>query len=55
MKTIYPPKPFKDFETWRKWIKKQANKNLSPEAKFEAEFMRIWSEFKQSIIKARTK
>tara|TARA_R110001583_G_scaffold109356_2_gene258030 strand:+ start:1054 stop:1221 length:168 start_codon:yes stop_codon:yes gene_type:complete len=55
MKTTYPPKPFKDYETWRNWQKEVAAKVMTPEDKFEAAFMRIWSDYKRSIIKARTK
>ena len=51
MKTTLPTDPIKDYDEWRKFI----SKSLSPESKFEAEFMRIWSNYKQSIIKARTK
>ena len=52
MKTTLPKNPIKDYNEWRKFI---ASQIMKPEDKFEAEFMRIWSEFKQSIIKARTK
>lgn len=52
MKTTLPKNPIKDYDEWRKFI---ASQIMKPEDKFEAEFMRIWSEFKQSIIKARTK
>jgi len=52
MKTTLPENPIKDYDEWRKYIAKQVQ---TPADKFESEFMRIWSEFKQSIIKARTK
>tara|TARA_R110000787_G_scaffold74453_3_gene165495 strand:- start:5574 stop:5732 length:159 start_codon:yes stop_codon:yes gene_type:complete len=52
MKTTYPKEPIKDFNEWRKFISEKA---ITPEEKFEANFMRIWSEFKTSINKARTK
>lgn len=52
MKTTYPKEPIKDFNEWRKYI---AEQTLTPEDKFEADFLRIWSEFKTSILKARTK
>ena len=55
MKTTYPPKPFKDYNQWHKWQKEVAAKVMTPEDKFEAEFMRIWSNYKSSIIKARIK
>ena len=52
MKTTLPEKPIKDYNKWRKYIASQVQ---TPADKFESDFMRIWSEFKQSIIKARTK
>jgi hypothetical protein len=52
MKTTYPSDPSKNFDEWRKYI---ANKAITPEEKFEAEFMRIWSDYKDSIVNARTK
>lgn len=50
--TTLPKEPIKDFDEWRKYIAKQV---MTPEDKFEAEFMRIWSDFKNSINSARTK
>ena len=67
MKTTYPPDPINDFNKWRKFIasKKVINKlseeelktlfAMTPEEIFEADFMKAWSKFKDSIIKARTK
>ena len=52
MKTTYPEEPIKDYNEWRKFISKMV---LTPEDKFESDFMRIWSNYKQSIINARTK
>ena len=52
MKTTYPSDPSKNYDEWRKYI---ANKAMTPEDKFEADFMRIWSDFKESIKNARTK
>jgi len=51
MKTTLPKEPIKDFEKWRKYI---ADQVMTPEAKFEADFMRIWARFKQDVIEART-
>tara|TARA_R110000822_G_scaffold77947_1_gene186792 strand:- start:811 stop:966 length:156 start_codon:yes stop_codon:yes gene_type:complete len=50
MKTVYPEKPAKDFNEWHRHI---SNQLLTPEEKFEAEFMRIWLEFKNSVAKSR--
>jgi len=52
MKTTLPKEPIKDFKKWRKYI---ADQVMTPEAKFEADFMRIWARFKQDVIEARTK
>jgi hypothetical protein len=52
MKTTYPTDPSKDYNEWRKYI---ANKAMTPEEKFEADFMRIWSNYMESIKNARTK
>ncbi len=52
MKTTIPKEPIKDFEEWRKYI---ADQGMNPEAKCEADFMRIWARFKQDVIEARTK
>jgi|TARA_R110000850_G_scaffold139510_1_gene260792 hypothetical protein len=52
MKTTYPTDPSKDFN---EGIKHLTQYGLDPEDKFEAEFMRIWSDFKESIKNARTK
>lgn len=51
-KTTYPEKPFKNHKEWRDWLTKQ---EFDATAKFEADFMRIWTEFKLSIEAARTK
>ena len=48
MKTTYPSDPSKD-------IKHLTQYGMTPEDKFEADFMRIWSDFKESIKNARTK
>ena len=50
-RTSYPSEPFKNHKEWREWI----NKQMTPEQKFESEFFRIWSEYKASIERARTK
>jgi len=52
MKTTYPPEPIKDYNEWRKFI---ASEVMTPEEIFEAEFMKAWTKFKDSVIKARTK
>jgi len=52
MKTTLPKDPIKDFQEWRKYIAKHV---ATPEAKFEADFMRIWARYKQDVINARTK
>jgi|TARA_R110002012_G_scaffold203587_1_gene372972 hypothetical protein len=52
LKTIYPEAPIKDYNEWIAWLN---GTNLSPEDKFEANFMRIWSQYKDSIVQARTK
>lgn len=44
--------PSKDYKEWIKHITKYG---MTPEDKFEAEFMRIWSDYKDSIVNARTK
>jgi len=51
-KTTYPEQRFTDHKEWREWLTKQ---EFDATAKFEADFMRIWSDFKQSIVAARTK
>ena len=51
-KTTYPEEPIKDFSEWREYLANHVN---TPEAKFEANFMRIWTNYKQDIINARTK
>ena len=52
MKTTLPTDPIKDYNEWQKFI---ASKVMTPEEIFEADFMRAWSKFKDSVIKARTK
>ena len=52
MKTTLPTEPLKDFNEWKKFIASQV---MTPEEIFEADFMKAWSKFKDSIIKARTK
>ena len=52
MKTTYPPAPIKDYKEWKKFIASQV---MTPEEIFEADFMRAWSKFKDSVVKARTK
>tara|TARA_R110000787_G_scaffold43672_2_gene106969 strand:- start:3303 stop:3479 length:177 start_codon:yes stop_codon:yes gene_type:complete len=51
-KTTLPTDPIKDFVKWRQYI---ADQVMTPEDKFEAEFMRIWLNFKRSVNSARTK
>ena len=51
-KTTYPDQRFTNHKEWREWLTKQ---EFDATAKFEADFMRIWSDFKQSIVAARTK
>ena len=51
-KTTYPEAPIKDYNKWVEWLN---GTNLSPEDKFEANFMRIWVQYKDSIVQARTK
>lgn len=51
MKTVTPENPIRDFNKWMRWLNKQ---DLTPEEKFEANFMRIWQNYKQDIINART-
>ena len=51
-KTTLPENPRKNYGEWMRWLNKQ---DLTPEEKFEANFMRIWNNYKQDIIKARTK
>jgi len=50
-RTTYPSEPFKNHKEWREWMSKE----MTAEDKFEAEFFRIWSEYKASIQRARTK
>jgi len=52
MKTTYPTDPSKDYN---EWIKNLTQYGMTPEEKFEADFMRIWSNYKESIKNARTK
>lgn len=42
----------KEYKEWMKHLSKNA---ITPEEKFEAQFMRIWSDYKDSIVNARTK
>jgi hypothetical protein len=51
-KTTLPDKTFKTYGEWMKWLNQQ---DLTPEEEFEANFMRIWNNYKNSIVKARTK
>jgi hypothetical protein len=51
-KTVYPSG---GASSYNDWMESLTNSNLTAEERFEAEFMRIWSEYKQSIIDARTK
>ena len=55
MKTALPQEPFKSHAEWRKWMDKQTKHAMTPEDKFEANFMKIWATFKQDVINARTK
>jgi|10_taG_2_1085330.scaffolds.fasta_scaffold284047_2 hypothetical protein len=52
MKTTYPDKPIHNYNEWRAWLN---SRGLTPEEKFEAEFQRIWMNYKSDIINARTK
>ena len=52
MKTTYPSDPSKDYN---EWIKHLTQYGMTPEEKFEADFMRIWSNYMESIKNARTK
>ena len=52
MKTTLPTDPIKDFNEWKKFIASQV---MTPEEIFEADFMKAWSKFKDSVAKARTK
>tara|TARA_R100000353_G_scaffold159307_1_gene118777 strand:+ start:1078 stop:1245 length:168 start_codon:yes stop_codon:yes gene_type:complete len=49
-KTTLPDKPFKNYGDWMKWLNKQ---DLTAEEKFEANFMRIWEQFKADIKNER--
>ena len=51
-KTTYPKQRLSSHTERREWLTKQ---EFDATAKFEADFMRIWSDFKQSIVAARTK
>lgn len=51
-KTTYPDQRFTNHKEWRDYL---SNQELNATDKFEADFMRIWSDFKQSIVNARTK
>lgn len=53
MKTVYPKNPIKDFNEWREFIGHSVV-DIAQD-KFEKDFARIWSDFKSSVIKARTK
>ena len=55
MKTALPQEPFKSHAEWRKWMDKQTSQVMTPEDRFEADFMRIWARFKQDVVNARTK
>ena len=46
MKTTYPSDPSKDYN---EWIKHLTQYGMTPEDKFEAEFMRIWSDLKSQL------
>lgn len=50
-KTTLPEKSFDSYQEWMEWLNGQ---NLTPEEKFEADFMRIWNNYKNDIINART-
>ena len=52
MKTTLPTEPIKDFNEWKRFI---ASKVMTPEEIFEADFMKAWTKFKDSVAKARTK
>ncbi len=52
MKTTYPDNPIKDFNEWREFIGHSVEDIAAD--KFEKDFARIWSDFKSSVIKART-
>ena len=54
MKTSLPKEPIKSHAEWRKWMDEQANYAMTPEDKFEANFLRIWAQFKQDVVNART-
>ena len=51
-KTTLPDRQFKNYGDWMKWLNGQ---NLTPEEKFEANFLRIWNNYKNDIINAQTK
>jgi len=51
--TVLPKNPIKEFEDWMEYIGSSVDE--SPEDKFEREFTRIWTDFKASIIRARTR
>ena len=52
MKTTLPTEPIKEYYEWRKFIASQV---MTPEEIFEADFMKAWTKFKDSVVKARTK
>ena len=52
MKTTLPTHPIKDYNEWRKYIAAQV---MTPEETFEADFMKAWAKFKDSVVNARTK
>jgi len=52
MKTTYPTDPIKNVKEWQKFIASQV---MTPEEIFEADFMKAWLKFKESIKIARTK
>ena len=57
MKTIYPPNPAKNFNEWQDHIRTPREVSEFDQAadKFEADFMRMWLQFRESVVNARTK
>ena len=50
--TTFPEKKFANYGEWMRWLNKQ---DLTAEEKFEANFMRIWEQFKADIRNEREK
>jgi len=51
-KTTFPENGFANYGEWMRWLNKQ---DLTAEQKFEANFFRIWEQFKADIRNEREK